>query len=94
MQGYIKLHRKTKDWQHYQDPTVKHVFLDLLLDASHRPMWYRGLRLQAGDVVTSLRLLEQTTQLSRPTIIEVLRKLEDSEIEQRNFIYMKKLLEL
>lgn len=78
MQGYIKLYRKVKDWQHYQDPTVKHVFFDLLLDASHRPTWCHGLRLQAGDVATSLRLLEKSTQLSRHTIIAVLNKLEAS----------------
>ena len=78
MKGWIALYRKIKKWQHYQNPTLRVVFEDLLLDACHEPIWCQGIRLEVGEVATSLSQLEENTGFSRHTIINALRTLEET----------------
>ena len=40
--GWIKLHRKFKEWEWYQDENTKSVFIHLLLDANHKDKKWRG----------------------------------------------------
>ena len=84
MEGWIKLHRKLKSWKHYKDPVVKSVFLDLLMDATHTQKWVCGVHLGKGEVLTSITGLEESTGLSRHTIIKALATLcESKEITKR-----------
>lgn len=86
-QGWIKLHRQMKDWQHYQEPTVMLVFIDLLLSANSKPGWKRGHRIGRGQLVTSTaQIMESTGIGSDNTVREALRKLEASgEIVRERF---------
>jgi hypothetical protein len=34
MNGWIKIYRKMRQWQHYKTPSVRMVFEDLLLSAT------------------------------------------------------------
>lgn len=93
MEGWIKLHRAMREWQHYRDLAVKSVFIDLLLGAAYEPDTFKGVPLEAGEIATSISELNRTTGLSRPTIIKALRVLEESgEIERKrlkNFTTIK-----
>lgn len=86
-QGWIKLHRQMKDWQHYQEPSVLLVFIDLLLSANSKPGWKRGQRIGRGQLVTSTAQIMESTGLgSDHTVREALRKLELSgEIRRERF---------
>ena len=53
MDGYIKLHRKMTEWEWYSDSNTKTVFLHLLLEANFKPTKYRGVELEAGQLVVT-----------------------------------------
>lgn len=76
MEGWIKLHRSILTWEWYSNINVRMLFIHLLLKANHAPNRWRGIEIQAGQLVTSLSRLEQETGLSQKTIRNALRKLE------------------
>ena len=41
MEGWIKIHRKILEWQHFQEPNVLAVFMYLLLSANTKDGWDR-----------------------------------------------------
>ena len=84
MQGYIKIHRKIKQWQHYKEPAIKAVFVDLLLDAAHKPTWQSGVRLAVGECISSTRTLAANNGLAAHTVTKALNLLiESGEIARR-----------
>lgn len=62
--GYVKVWRKTTDWEWYKNINAKVVFFHLLLTASHKPTSYHGIRIPAGSVLTSYAKLAEETGLS------------------------------
>jgi len=84
MNGWIKIYRKMRQWQHYKTPSVRMVFEDLLLSATGIKSTYNGVALVAGDAVSSVAILQRNTGLSKPTIIKAIRVLTESgEITRR-----------
>lgn len=70
-EGYIKLHRKLRKWEWYDDANTMRVFIHLLLNATWCETEYRGEKLMPGDVVFSrkkyakeLKLSERATRTS------------------------------
>ncbi len=51
MNGWIKLQRKLLDWEWYDDPITKSVFLDLLITANFETTKYRGTEILRGQTV-------------------------------------------
>ena len=76
--GWVCLHRSIIDWQHWGEPNVVVVFLTLLLHANAKRGWWQGIRCERGETLVTLDTLKDETRLSRPTIIRILRLLEDS----------------
>jgi len=76
--GFIKIHRSIMDWQHWGEPNIVVVFLTLLLNANHKRQWWQGLRCERGETFITIDTLSYITKLSRPTIIRILKVLEDS----------------
>jgi len=84
MNGWIKIYRKMRQWQHYKTPSVRMVFEDLLLSATGSATTYNGVALVAGDAVSSVAILQRNTGLSKPTIVKAIRVLTESgEITRR-----------
>ena len=81
------MHRQLKEWEHYQEPTVLLVWIDILLSANTKAGWVRGQRINRGELVTSVaRIMESTGIGSDNTVREALRKLEQSgEIRREHF---------
>lgn len=76
--GWIKIHRSLKEWQHYQEPTVLLVWLDLLLSANSKDGWFRGKRVRRGELFTSVARIAAATALDAKTVRRALDKLEES----------------
>lgn len=76
--SFIKLDRKILNWEWYQDINTKTVFLHLLLKASYKPMRYRGIDLEAGQLITTLGELASETGLSQMQIRTALTHLEST----------------
>ena len=78
-QGWVKLYRQIKDWQHYQEPTVLLVFIDILTSANTKDGWYKGKTVCKGELVTSVASIMASTGIkSNNTVIDALKKLEKS----------------
>jgi hypothetical protein len=62
--GWIKIHRKMLEWEWYDEPNTFRLFFHLLLKANHKPKKYRGVNIEAGQIMTGLDLLSKETGLS------------------------------
>jgi DNA-binding transcriptional regulator YhcF (GntR family) len=88
--GWICLHRAFKDWQHYGEPSVMVVFIDLLLSVNAKDGWWRGHKCERGATFRSIRSIAEDTTLSFHTIIRAMRMLEQTgeikriRIDQKN----------
>ena len=84
MNGWIKIHRKMRQWQHYKNIYVRIVFEDLLLSATAKPYTFDGIKVNAGDAVTSVATIQHNTGISKPIVIKALKALKESgEISHR-----------
>lgn len=63
-EGYIKLYRRMMKWGWYTDTPTKCVFLHLLFLACYEPCYFRGVQLEAGQTVASIRQIATDTGLS------------------------------
>lgn len=81
--GWICLHRAFKDWQHYSEPMVKIVFLDLLLNANHKDGWWHGHKCERGATFVSIRAIAQNNCITTKTVQRALKVLvETGEIQR------------
>ena len=67
MNGWIKIHRKMRQWQHYKNPYIRMVFEDMLLSAD-----------ASGNAVTSIAAIQCNTGVSKPIIIKAIKALKAS----------------
>lgn len=77
-EGYIKIHRKIRNWQWYRDSNTLHVFMDLLLEANYEDSKVGLQEIKRGQVLTSLKRISENTGLSFQNIRTALSKLEKS----------------
>jgi len=73
--GWIKLHRKMREWQHYQRPSVRLVFEELLFCANTKPGWFHGIKVNRGETVVSIASICEYTGFSNKTVVEALKVL-------------------
>ena len=78
MSGYIKLHRSFKNWEWYKDLPTKTIYLHLLLSANYKPDTWRGIKLNAGQLVTSRSALCAATALSEQQVRTAIKHLKDT----------------
>lgn len=76
MSGWVKLHRRLRDWEWYQDANMLRVFLHLLLSANHKAGFWRGIPVGAGQVLTGRFELSRELKLSEQQIRTTLSKLQ------------------
>ena len=77
-EGWISLYRKFLDWQWYDYPTVKIVFLHCLLSANHKPAKWRDLIIKRGQLVTSYEKLAAHNGLSIQQVRTAIEKLQST----------------
>ena len=76
MEGWIKLYRKLVDWEWYDEPNTKIVFIDLLLHANHKERKWRGETIEAGSLVTSIGAIAELNGLSAKQVRTAISHLE------------------
>ncbi len=83
--GWIKLHRKIKEWEWYTDLKVSKLFFHLLLTVNHTDARWQGKVILAGQTVTSYPHLARETGLSLQNVKTAVKKLvETGEITVRS----------
>lgn len=74
--GFIKLYRKMLDWEWWDDVNTRTVFIYLLLSANYKPMRWRGMDIDRGQLVTSYEKIAEDTGLSVRNVRTSLARLE------------------
>lgn len=77
-ESYIKLFRKMIEWEHFKDSNTVHVFLYLLILAVGTDTVYNGLKLKAGQCVTTVRQISEKTGLSAMQVRRCINVLKES----------------
>lgn len=78
MNGWLKLHRKIKEWEWYSCPATKAVFLHCVLSANWRGRQWSGIRIPRGSFFTSDDSLSRELGLSRQRIRTALARLKST----------------
>ena len=83
MGPWIKLYRKFRDWEWYGDIVVMAVFTELLLTANWKPVKWRGITLDVGEVVIGRKKLAEKLKISEQQVRTALDKLESTQVINR-----------
>ena len=78
MNGWIKLHRKIKEWEWYQDANTFRVFIHLLIEANHEPTKWRGKDINRGQVLTGRKQLSAALDISEQSIRTAIARLKST----------------
>ncbi len=79
MAGWIKLHRKLKEWEWYSDTNTTRVFIHLLLSVNHEDGSHQGTVIPAGSVKTGRVSLAGKLGLSEQQTRRALNNLQKSQ---------------
>lgn len=78
MIGWIKLHRKLRDWQWYDDHNATRLLIHLLITVNYEDKKWRDILIKAGSIVTSWEHLSKDCGLSLRQTRTSMQKLENS----------------
>lgn len=76
MNGYILLHRSMLEWEWYDDPNTKIVFLHLLLSANWKESNYHGHTIHAGEAIYGRKALAEQLGLTEAKVKVALEHLQ------------------
>jgi len=76
--GWICLFRKFLEWEWYDYPTVKIIFLHCLLSANHKTQKWRDISIKRGQFVTSYEKLASLNGLTIQQVRTALEKLQST----------------
>ena len=82
--GWIKLHRKMREWQHYQRPSIRLVFEELLFCANTKAGWFHGIKVNRGETMVSIETICAYTGFARATVVSALKILEETKEIKRS----------
>lgn len=77
-EGYIKLYRKMMKWGWYTDTNTKCVFLHLLFLACYEPCYFKGIYLEPGQVITTVKEISEGTNISTRSVRTSLDRLKST----------------
>lgn len=78
-EGYIKLYRRMMKWGWYTDTPTKCVFLHLLFLACYEPCYYKGVQLEPGQAVSSIRQIATDTRLTVKQVRTAINHLKETQ---------------
>ncbi|MBR1433033.1 MAG: hypothetical protein IJ784_01340 [Ruminiclostridium sp.] len=77
--GWISLHRKILDWEWYSNLYTRALFFHLLIIAAWKPTVKKGIELQRGQCLASLKELELGCSLSTQQLRTAIKHLETTQ---------------
>ena len=78
-EGYIKLYRRMMKWGWYTDTPTKCVFLHLLFLACYEPCYFKGVQLEPGQAVSSIRQISTDTGLTVKQVRTAINHLKETQ---------------
>lgn len=77
--GWICLHRKILDWEWFSDRNTRDLFIYLIIIAAWKPTVKKGIELQRGQCLASLKELELGCSLSTQQLRTAIKHLETTQ---------------
>lgn len=77
-EGYIKLHRKMREWEWYDNSNTKAVFLHFLFTANWCERRWHGIVIKPGQLVTSRKKLAEELNLTDREVRTALKNLQNT----------------
>jgi hypothetical protein len=82
--GWIKIHRKITEWEWYTDTNTFALFMHLMLTCNFKETKWRGIQLEAGETIKSIKTLAEETHLSVRNVRTSIKRLKSTrEVTQR-----------
>lgn len=78
-EGYIKLYRRMMKWGWYTDTPTKCVFLHILFLACYEPCYFKGVHLEPGQAVSSIRQIATDTGLTVKQVRTAINHLKETQ---------------
>lgn len=78
MAGWVKLHRKLKDWEWYDDINATRLLIHLLVSVNYEDKYWKGITIKAGSMVLSWATLSHGCKLSVQQCRTAMTKLKSS----------------
>lgn len=75
-EGYVKLHRCLMNWEYKKNPKILAVWVHLLLIANYEPKRWKGIIIERGQCVTSMKSLAEDCGLSVQSVRTALTHLQ------------------
>lgn len=83
---WIRLYRKTLDWEWFNDQNTFRLWIYILLKANWKAARFQGIDVPAGAFVTSIKRLADGVGVSKATVYKCLKKLQSTgEIETKSY---------
>lgn len=83
--GYLRLFRQILDWEWYDNPYVKAIFIHCIISANNKPKKWRDLNLKKGQFVTSYEKLAAANGITIQQTRTALKNLQSTcEIEYQS----------
>lgn len=79
MSGFVKIHRKIRQWEWYSDTPVRSVFLHLLLCANYERGTWKGITIEPGQVPTGRKQIARELGLTEQQVRRSLNTLANSQ---------------
>jgi hypothetical protein len=76
--GFVKLHRKLKQWGWYSDSNTMRVFLHLLLSANFEPSDFHGTRIEVGQAAFGRKEMAGALHLTEQQVRTALEHLQST----------------
>lgn len=77
--GWISLYRQFLEWEWYDCPNIKIIFLHCLLTANHKDKKWRDIIIKRGQLVTSYEKLAAANGITSQQVRTVLEKLQSTD---------------
>lgn len=78
MAGYIKIHKKLRDWRWYSVPAVRDTFLHLIIIANYKDGYFKEYEVKRGQAIFSYASLSAELGFSIQQIRTAIKKLIES----------------
>lgn len=83
MSGWIKLHRRLKEWQWYDDDNCLRLLIHLLISVNYEPKKWHGIIIKPGQMVFTWPTLSSDTKMSEKQLRIAMKKLEEGREVER-----------
>jgi len=77
-EGFIKLYKKIKNWEWYQNSYCFHIMIHLIISANYKDSGWQGIEVKRGQFITGHRKISKETGISSQSVRTCLNKLKST----------------